>query len=101
MPVVTKVRDPHSSSSAFSSETGLLHRSFWASPRHPYYIFCPDYRENSAGVLALHFLCHSLNLIGYEAYVTAQSVNPRLRTPQLTPTIERVHMAARNMPVTI
>ncbi len=78
-----------------------IYRSLWEQPRHPYYIFCPDYRENSAGVLALHMLCHALNIAGYEAFVTAQVRSPRLKTPLLTPEIEEAHRAAQNTPITV
>lgn len=35
----------------------------------PYYIVAPPYETKSAGVKALHILCHALNLSGYRAYI--------------------------------
>lgn len=52
-------------------------------PHRPYYIYAPPYTRTSAGIKALHLLCHALNLSGEEAYVTTDSTDPRLRTPQL------------------
>jgi len=73
----------------------------WSQPKNPYYLFCPDYRETSSGVFALHQLCHALNLSGMEAYVTAVKRNPRMRTPLLTTAIEQAHVAAGQVPITI
>lgn len=47
----------------------------------PYLIFSHDYRRTSAGVRALHLLCHHLNERGYEAWVTSPVVNPEWNTP--------------------
>jgi len=37
---------------------------------NPYYIVSPDYTDSSSGIIAMHLLCHALNLSGKEAYVT-------------------------------
>lgn len=37
---------------------------------HPYYIFAPPWIRYSAGVRALYLLCHTLNRLGFEAYIT-------------------------------
>ncbi len=37
--------------------------------RHPYYIFAADFRDTSAGVTALHYLCHALNCAGESAFL--------------------------------
>lgn len=72
-----------------------------SSPSFPYYIYCPDYREDSAGVRVLHRLCDALNSMGYEAYVTAAVVDPRLNTPILTSDVEAQHRLSGRIPVTV
>jgi len=42
--------------------------------RHPYYIYAADFRDNSAGVTALHYLCHSLNCAGEAAFLLNTTV---------------------------
>lgn len=37
--------------------------------QRPIYIISPAYRHDSAGIVALHMLCHYLNLVNQEAYV--------------------------------
>jgi len=48
-------------------------------------IYAPGYNDKSGGAWVLHFLCHSLNKIGYEAslfiYDGNQGVNPSFTTP--------------------
>jgi len=73
----------------------------WAPRRHPYYVFCPEYRESSSGVVALHVLCHALNLAGHEAWVTTGVTSPRLRTPVVHQGVERGHSAAGLVPVVV
>lgn len=73
--------------------------SLHGQPRHPYYIAAPDYRETSSGVCVLHYLCHALNLAGYEAYVTPCKVNPKLRTPILTDEVRRHHLSLGLAPI--
>jgi len=68
---------------------------------HPYYIYCPDYRDDSSGIRVLHLLCHALNLAGQEAYVTANTVAARLRTPRLTPEVEQWHRQAGRIAITV
>ena len=66
-------------------------QAFPPSP-HPYYIVAPPYTRQSAGIKALHILCHALNRAGYEAYVVVYpnhlglglGTNPDLLTPCLT-----------------
>ena len=41
----------------------------------PYRILAHDYRRTSAGIRALHKLCHYLNEYGCEAWVTPSVVN--------------------------
>jgi GT2 family glycosyltransferase len=75
--------------------------SVHGKPRHPYYIFAPDYRETSSGVCVLHYLCHVLNLSGYEAYLTPCQVNPKLRTPILTEELRRHHRSIGLTPIAV
>ncbi|WP_312924743.1 glycosyltransferase [Stutzerimonas nitrititolerans] len=76
--------------------TSRLHRK----PGHPYYILAPDYRESSSGVSVLHYLCHALNLEGFEAYIVGASrVNPDLKTPLLSDTIKKHHQQLGKVPI--
>ncbi|MGC1333112.1 MAG: hypothetical protein WA878_23310, partial [Pseudomonas sp.] len=68
---------------------GRLHRK----PGFPYYITAPDYRDTSAGIQVLHYLCHALNLQGHDAWVTGCTVtNPNLKTPILTEDVRHEHI---------
>ncbi|MCQ4159632.1 hypothetical protein NON00_06805 [Roseomonas sp. GC11] len=76
--------------------------------RHPYYITAPRYIRTSAGIKALHMLCHALNRAGYEAYMAifpvwlgADRVSPDLLTPVLTPAIARRHRRAGLAPIVV
>jgi len=51
----------------------------------PYLIIAPDYRNSSAGVRALHKLCHYLNECGSKAYVSTKKINPEWNEKGLTP----------------
>lgn len=81
------------------------HRSpagFFSATSHPYYICAPDYRQNSAGIRCLHYLCHILNEAGYEAYIAPASVtNPYLRTPALTRKIAERHFQTGRIPIAV
>lgn len=75
-----------------------LHRK----PGHPYYIYALDYRETSSGICALHYLCHALNLEGFEAYVTGTNVrNEQLKTPLLTDEVIERHAAEQRVPIAV
>ncbi len=68
----------------------------------PFYIRAPDYRNSSAGIRVLHYLCHILNEMGEEAYlVGTQVTSPRLRTPVLTLKQLEEHFMAGQTPVTL
>lgn len=75
--------------------------SLHGKPRHPYYIGAPHYRETSSGVCVLHYLCHVLNLSGYEAYLTPCQVNPKLRTPILTEELRQRHRSLGLAPIAV
>ena len=61
----------------------------------PYYIASGEWMQTSMGYRAPFLLCHALNELGYEAYITAQKQAPKLRTPLLTPEIINKHKASR------
>lgn len=78
-----------------------VNRLLFPNPRrNPYYIVAPGYTQRSAGVKALHMLCHALNSKGERAYITPhlfcnhascvnqdllnKSINVNLITPLLT-----------------
>ncbi len=68
----------------------------------PFYIFAPDFRDNSGGIRVLHYLCHILNEMGEEAYiVNAHKTSPHLRTPKLTYDQLEQHFIAGLNPVSI
>jgi hypothetical protein len=76
---------------------------------HPYYIVAPPYVRTSAGVRALHLLCHSLNRRGKTAYVLLypavpwwpDAVAPDLMTPILTPRIVHSHFERGLTPIMV
>lgn len=67
----------------------------------PYYCWAPPYRQDSGGVRAMHLLCHALNLIGEEAYVTTPGVHPYLRTPTVTQEILTAHVSNGRDPIVV
>lgn len=75
----------------------------------PYYIFAPRWTEESAGIRALHYLCHSLNNAGQKAYIAfdeppgraLERLNPRLHTPPLTKELVRLHKSHGISPIVI
>ncbi len=76
--------------------------------RHPYYIVTARYVRTSAGIKALHLLCHALNGIGERAYIITYpsyppefSVNPKLVTPLLTYGVVRSDFDRRLCPITV
>lgn len=75
--------------------------SFFESDHSPYYIACPDYVQKSSGPRVLHYLCHTLNELGYEAYITANHTSPWLRTPKLTTEIRKSHELANRPPIIV
>ncbi|MBV4535150.1 glycosyltransferase [Pseudomonas urmiensis] len=77
-------------------------RLMYAKPEHPYYIMAPAYRETSSGIVALHYLCHMLNLSGREAYICrTETVNPELKTPLLDSAIAVRHLSEGKTPIAI
>ncbi|MFH0933896.1 MAG: hypothetical protein V1879_01695 [Pseudomonadota bacterium] len=78
-----------------------MKRDFYHSDHAPYYIVALDYIQQSAGIRALHYLCHALNESGAEAYVTCQGVVPHLRTPVLDEAIMGRHHITGRKPIVV
>ncbi|MDR3395078.1 MAG: glycosyltransferase [Parasulfuritortus sp.] len=79
----------------------MKHLDFFRSVNAPYYIYGLDYRQSSAGVRVLHYLCHALNELGEEAYISANVTSPYLRTPRLTNKIVNRHAQSGRMPIAL
>ncbi len=75
--------------------------SFFGTQRSPYYIYAPDYRQSSAGIRALHYLCHFLNECGHEAYISARLTRSGLRTPRLDGKTLKDHFLAGRNPIAV
>lgn len=76
---------------------------------HPYYIVAPNYIQASAGIKALHMLCHALNHAGEIAYLVIypfyprpeQATHPYLLTPLLDVTRLQKHFDDGVCPITL
>ncbi len=76
---------------------------------YPYYIYTPRWIETSAGIKALHFLCHSLNLSGQKAFLVFSEkrfnnlprVNPNLLTPILDQETADAHFKSGLTPLVV
>ncbi|MCB1886717.1 MAG: glycosyltransferase [Rhodocyclaceae bacterium] len=75
--------------------------TLYGERRHPYYLMAPAYDRRSSGIRVMHQLCHSLNLLGEEAYMSASGMSPRLRTPLLTDSVRDMHRRAGVVPIAI
>jgi hypothetical protein len=77
--------------------------------KRPYYIVAPPYVRTSAGVKALHLLCHSLNRMGHSAYVLIypymawknNQVEPDLLTPILNTHVAETHRKKGLTPIVV
>jgi hypothetical protein len=75
----------------------------------PYYIVAPSYIGTSAGVRALHLLCHSLNVSGRSAYLLPDPdsvrlpfrTHPELLTPCVTEDLVRWHLKQKKLPIVV
>jgi hypothetical protein len=75
----------------------------------PYFIYTPRWISSSAGIKALHYLCHALNSKGMRAYLVLcegqfnnePRVNPDLFTPILTQEISDAYFKAKQTPIVI
>ncbi len=66
-----------------------------------FYIWAPNYTECSSGIKALHLLCHRLNTLGHEAYITSNVVNSELETPKLNSDIKHKHQLESRLQIAI
>lgn len=77
------------------------------SAKSPYYIVSPPYERRSAGIRALHLLCHWLNRAGYPAYIhnflerEGPFARPDLITPLLSPRVALDHLNAGLTPIVV
>lgn len=80
--------------------------------RNPFYIVSPDYTRQSAGIKALHMLCHALNRTGHSAFIVRQNffevtpfkkteVHPDLLTPPLTRATYDYHLEQGLVPIVV
>lgn len=78
-----------------------MDKDIFGQTRSPYYLYAPPYTECSGGTRAFHYLCHALNLIGEEAYVTTDTVANDLRTPVLSDAVRERHLASGIEPIVV
>lgn len=78
------------------------------TPRSAYYIVAPQYVRTSAGIRALHLLCHALNRSGERAYMVMwpfipdlASTHPDLLTPLLSKDIIEADAARGLAPIAV
>jgi hypothetical protein len=84
-------------------------RLIYPDVTHPYYVVAAPYIRTSAGICALHLLCHSLNVNGRTAYLLPypaslhkpSETNSELLTPHLTEDIARRHIESNNLPIVV
>jgi hypothetical protein len=73
----------------------------------PYYIWAPRWVESSAGIRALHYLCHSINSNGGQAYLVMTEprhlgeprIASHLFTPELTQDVVDAHYLGGQAPI--
>jgi hypothetical protein len=81
----------------------------YGTKNHPIYIYTPAYLEYSAGVRALHYLCHSLNQKGYLSWLIIHGtnspenllVNANLNTPILNNELRDAHFKSGLVPIVV
>lgn len=70
--------------------------------RHPYYIFGSDFRDTSAGVTALHYLCHALNCAGEAAFVLNTNASKAGLNVRFLDVVDyRHHYVSRMVPIMV
>ncbi|WP_417542759.1 glycosyltransferase [Methylophaga thalassica] len=78
--------------------------SFHLTSRAPYYIYTKGlgFRQGSAGIRALYYLCHALNEAGAEAYLVGADIQDNsLRTPRLSLNDVERHRRLDSQPIVI
>ena len=81
----------------------------YGGPSPLYYVYTPRWTTASAGIRALHYLCHTLNRMGYECYLVFSDqgnskkigVSENLFTPVLTQTLADAHFASSRNPTVV
>jgi len=76
---------------------------------NPYYFWAPRWIDASAGIRALHYLCHSLNSSGAHAFLVLAEppvngeprVNPNLNTPILSQEVVDSHVRIGRAPIAV
>lgn len=73
---------------------------------NPYYVCAPSYTATSAGIKALHLLCHHLNLKGYPSFLATNGeyrykTNPELITPLADEEVVALHKQYNKTPIVI
>lgn len=73
-----------------------------------FYIYAPVWRENSAGVKVLHYLCDYLNSLNFNSWMVIHNpdesdkkINSELNTPVLTCTLRDSHNDRELIPIVI
>ena len=83
--------------------------ALYGSRSHPYLIYTPRWVDSSAGIKALHYLCHSINMTGNQAYLVMTEashqglprINPNLQTPILTQEVSDAYFRNKINPIVI
>jgi len=78
--------------------------SFFNATRLPYYIYTQgfEFTDRSAGIRALHYLCHALNELGAEAYLIGSTKESDfLRTPLLRKSDVMRHQKSKKIPIVV
>ena len=83
-------------------------RSIHQRSTNVFYVYAPPWRDSSAGIRVLHYLCHSLNVIGCPAWLVLtnpnsknQVVNHGLKTPLLSEALARQHIQSGQSPIVV
>ena len=91
-----------------SMEIDLLNK-LYGKKSHPYFVYAPRWIDSSAGIKALHFLCHSINMMGHKSFLVMTEaphlgeprINPNLNTPILNQEISDSYFKAGIKPVVV
>jgi hypothetical protein len=89
--------------------TDELTEKLYGYKKNPIYIYAPRYIEESAGIRALHYLCHALNQTGNPAWLVVHGLemgevptqNGQLNTPLLSEEIRDQHFGIGAVPIVI
>ena len=84
-------------------------KQVYGEKSHPYFIYSPRWIDSSAGIKALHYLCHALNSSGQKAYLVmvershegSARINPDLLTPMLTQEVSDAYFKNNTTPIVV